>query len=179
MVACKYHQYQIVGRHVPTEKDASPKIYRMKMWATDAVRAKSKFWYFMSLLKKVKRANGQIISCNEILERKPTTVKNYGVWVRYQSRTGYHNMYKEFRDVTMNGAVDQLYCEMGARHRVRASCLQIVKTATIPSNLCKRTAVTMMHDPKVSFPIQQKIVRPISKSLKTVFKYKRPAACMM
>ncbi len=40
----KYHQYQVVGRHVPTEKDSDPTIYRMKLWATDAVRAKSKFW---------------------------------------------------------------------------------------------------------------------------------------
>jgi len=36
-------------------------------------------------------------------------VKNFGVWVRYQSRTGYHNMYKEYRDTTLNGAVEQLY----------------------------------------------------------------------
>ena len=28
----------------------------------------------------------------QIFERKTTTVKNYGIWVRYQSRTGYHNM---------------------------------------------------------------------------------------
>lgn len=40
----KFHQYQVVGRHLPTEKDAEPTIYRMKLWATDAVRAKSKFW---------------------------------------------------------------------------------------------------------------------------------------
>lgn len=40
----KYHQYQVVGRHVPTEKDSDPTIYRMKLWAQDAVRAKSKFW---------------------------------------------------------------------------------------------------------------------------------------
>ena len=40
----KYHQYQVVGRHVPTEKEPEPTIYRMKLWATDAVRAKSKFW---------------------------------------------------------------------------------------------------------------------------------------
>ena len=30
----------------------------------------------------------------QIFERNPTTVKNYGIWVRYQSRTGYHNAYK-------------------------------------------------------------------------------------
>lgn len=40
----KYHQYQVVGRHLPTSRDPEPTIYRMKMWASDPVRAKSKFW---------------------------------------------------------------------------------------------------------------------------------------
>jgi Ribosomal proteins 50S-L18Ae/60S-L20/60S-L18A len=44
----------------------------------------------------------------QIFERKPTTVKNYGIWVRYMSRTGFHNMYKEYRDTTLNGAVEQV-----------------------------------------------------------------------
>eukprot|EP00955_Chlamydomonas_euryale_P068414 360117-Chlamydomonas_euryale.AAC.12 len=30
----------------------------------------------------------------QIFEKRPTTIKNFGVWVRYQSRTGYHNMYR-------------------------------------------------------------------------------------
>ncbi|MFS8020967.1 putative ribosomal protein 50S-L18Ae/60S-L20/60S-L18A [Helianthus anomalus] len=42
----KYHQFQVVGRGLPTETDEQPKIYRMKLWATNEVRAKSKFWYF-------------------------------------------------------------------------------------------------------------------------------------
>ena len=58
------------------------------------------------------------VACRvQIFEKKPTTVKNFGVWVRYQSRTGYHNMYKEYRDTTLNGAVEQLYQEMASRHR--------------------------------------------------------------
>lgn len=40
----KYHQYQVVGRHLPTIRDPEPTIYRMKLWASDPVRAKSKFW---------------------------------------------------------------------------------------------------------------------------------------
>ncbi|KAL0009264.1 hypothetical protein SO802_010766 [Lithocarpus litseifolius] len=42
----KFHQYQIVGRTLPTESDEHPKIYHMKLWATNEVRAKSKFWVF-------------------------------------------------------------------------------------------------------------------------------------
>ena len=56
----------------------------------------------------MKKANGQILSVSEIFEKHPTTIKNFGIWVRFQSRTGYHNMYKEYRDVTLNGAVEQV-----------------------------------------------------------------------
>lgn len=40
----KFHQYQVVGRHLPTAADANPTVYRMKVWAEDDVKAKSKFW---------------------------------------------------------------------------------------------------------------------------------------
>jgi large subunit ribosomal protein L18Ae len=36
------------------------------------VRARSKFWYFLRKLKKVKKSNGQIITVNEIFEEHPT-----------------------------------------------------------------------------------------------------------
>jgi large subunit ribosomal protein L18Ae len=39
----------VVGRALPTESDEHPKIYRMKLWATNEVRSKSKFWYVSSL----------------------------------------------------------------------------------------------------------------------------------
>ncbi len=45
----------------------------------------------------------------QIFEKHPTTIKNYGIWVRYMSRTGFHNAYKEYRDVTLNGAIEQMY----------------------------------------------------------------------
>jgi hypothetical protein len=35
----------VVGRHLPTDAEPTPTVYRMKVWANDAVRAKSKFWY--------------------------------------------------------------------------------------------------------------------------------------
>ncbi|PQQ17243.1 uncharacterized protein Pyn_34165 [Prunus yedoensis var. nudiflora] len=57
----EFHQYQVVGRKLPTASDEHPKIYRMKLWATNEVRAKSKFWK----LKKVKKSNGQVLALNE------------------------------------------------------------------------------------------------------------------
>merc|ERR1712037_107871 len=151
----KYHQYQIVGRHAPTAEEPSPQLYRMKMWSTDAVRARSKFWYFMSMLTKVKKANGQIIACNEIFEEDPTTVSTYGVWVRYISRSGEHNMYKEYRDTSLNGAVESMYDE-----RVkRANSLQYMEEG-------------------LKFPLVQQKMRAPIKSMRTLYKGRRPNLCM-
>jgi large subunit ribosomal protein L18Ae len=174
----KYHQYQVVGRHLPTEAQPEPEVFRLRLFATDAIRARSKFWYFLRKLKKVKKANGQIVAINEIFESAPTVVKNYGIWIRYQSRTGFHNMYKEYRDTTLNGAVEQMYDEMGGRHRVRAPCLQIIKTATVPNEFCKRDNTKQFHADDISFPLTHKLVRPSSKTLKTTFKYVRPSVAI-
>eukprot|EP00897_Mesotaenium_endlicherianum_P005431 jgi/Mesen1/4916/ME000246S04146 len=170
----KFHQYQVVGRALPTPNDETPKIYRMKLWAVDEVRAKSKFWYFLRKLRRVKKANGQILAINEIFEKKPTTIKNYGIWVRYQSRTGYHNMYKEYRDTTLNGAVDQMYDEMASRHRVRFPCIQIIKTATVKPSECKRDNTKQFLDSKIKFPLAFRKIRASDRKLKTTFKAKRP-----
>lgn len=63
-------QYMVVGRFVPNAKygEAAPmcKVYRMKLFAKNLVCARSRFWYFMGRLCRVKKANGQIISVNQV-----------------------------------------------------------------------------------------------------------------
>ncbi|CAL2245008.1 unnamed protein product [Prunus armeniaca] len=61
----QFHQYQVVGRKLPMASNEHPKIYQMKLWATNEVHAKSK--YFMRKLKKVKKSNGQVLAINECL----------------------------------------------------------------------------------------------------------------
>jgi large subunit ribosomal protein L18Ae len=39
--------FEIKGRMNPSEKDPEPQIFRMKLFARDAVCARSKFWYFI------------------------------------------------------------------------------------------------------------------------------------
>ena len=41
-------------------------------------------------------------------------------------------MYKEYRDVSICGAVEQMYSEMSSRHRARASSIQIRETCVVP-----------------------------------------------
>merc|ERR1719355_100876 len=108
----KMQQYQIVGRAAPTPKNPTPKIYRMRLFARNIVLAKSRFWYFMKKINKAKKSGGELLAVNELFDRSPTKVNNYGIWLRYESRTDTHNMYKEFRSTNINGAVSQLYAEM-------------------------------------------------------------------
>ncbi len=89
-----FTEYQVVGRHLPTENDPTPKIYRMRIFAPNEVVAKSRFWYFLRYvlccnsatflrnprspgssldahivsrqLKKVKKASGEIIGVNVV-----------------------------------------------------------------------------------------------------------------
>ena len=61
----------------------------------------------------------------QIFEKKPDSVKNFGIWIRYNSRTDPVNMYKEYRDTTLCGAIAQMYLEMAGRHRARASSVQV------------------------------------------------------
>jgi hypothetical protein len=43
----------------------------------------------------------------QVYDKKPLKVKNIGIWLRYVSRSGNHNMYREYRDLTAAGAVTQ------------------------------------------------------------------------
>lgn len=83
-------------------------MYKMKVWASNEVRAKSKFWcalcmgrtyggcsllggssdslstfyqlcrYFLRKLKKVKRNNGEVLSVNEVRELEPLPIVRLG-----------------------------------------------------------------------------------------------------
>lgn len=165
-----------MGRAVPTERVPEPKVFRMKIWATNVVRARSKFWFFLKQLCRVKKANGQIIACNEIFEKNPEVVKNYGFWVRMESRSGVHNMYKEYRDVTMNGAVDRLYLDLASRHRARSRSIQIIKTAVLKDEECKRESTLQFHGSKeeLKFPLTHRVMRASEKKYRTTFKANRP-----
>uniref|UniRef100_A0A8C9AY63 Large ribosomal subunit protein eL20 n=1 Tax=Prolemur simus TaxID=1328070 RepID=A0A8C9AY63_PROSS len=138
-------EYKVVGRCLPTPKCQTPPLYRMRIFAPNHVVAKSRFWYFVSQLKKMKKSSGEIVYCGQVFEKSPLRVKNFGIWLRYDSRSGTHNMYREYRDLTTAGAVTQCYRDMGARHRARAHSIQIMKVEEIAASKCRRPAVKQFH----------------------------------
>ena len=62
----RLNEYQVVGRRLPTEKDAEPKLFRMRLFAPNDVVAKSRFWYFLQQNQKVKKASGEIVGVNQV-----------------------------------------------------------------------------------------------------------------
>ena len=87
-------EWKVIGRKLPTDKEPVTPLYRMKIFAPNHVIAKSRFWYFLRQLRKFKKTTGEIVSCEEVYEEHPSKVNNYGIWLRYNSRSGTHNMYR-------------------------------------------------------------------------------------
>lgn len=166
--------YRVVGRKIPTEKEPSPQIFAMKLFAPNEVVAKSRFWYFVHTKSKMKKTTGEILDCNQLTEKNSRTVKNYGILLKYDSRSGTHNMYKEFRDITLCGAVDQLYAEMAGRHRSRFRSIQIISTGIVKAADVKRTNTKQFVNSKIKFPLQHRILRDPSKTTRSIYKATRP-----
>ncbi|KAK9751309.1 Ribosomal proteins 50S-L18Ae/60S-L20/60S-L18A [Popillia japonica] len=150
-------EYEVIGRKLPTEKEENTPLYKMRIFSPDEIVAKSRFWYFLRQLKKFKKSTGEIVSVRLIPEKTPIKIKNFGIWLRYDSRSGTHNMYREYRDLSVSGAVTQCYRDMGARHRARAHSIQIIKVEEVKASACRRPQVKQFHDSKIRFPLPKRI----------------------
>ena len=93
-------EYKVVGRCLPTPKCHTLPLYRMLIFAPNHVVAKSRFWYFVSQVKKMKKSSGEFVYCGQVFEKSLLWVKNFGIWLCYDSRSGTHNMYREYRDLS-------------------------------------------------------------------------------
>eukprot|EP00826_Nyctotherus_ovalis_P049547 TRINITY_DN6001_c0_g1_i2.p1 TRINITY_DN6001_c0_g1~~TRINITY_DN6001_c0_g1_i2.p1 ORF type:complete len:188 (-),score=50.65 TRINITY_DN6001_c0_g1_i2:163-726(-) len=171
----RVRQYLVVGRAKPSDAEPEPKVYRMRVFAPNTVVAKSRFWTLMRKQKKIKHSHGQLVALHEIHENDGKSVKVFGLVIRYQSRTGYHNMYKEYRDTSLCGAISQMYMDMAGRHRARGDTIHVIRTAVIPPGKEKRGEIKIFTEGNPKFPLLNKISRPPIKKYKTFVHAKRPA----
>lgn len=68
-------EYEVIGRHLPTEANPTPAMYRMTIFAPNETVAKSRYWYFLRGLKKVKKATGEIVSIKAVCRLPQPTEK--------------------------------------------------------------------------------------------------------
>lgn len=166
--------FEVVGRNKPTAKNANPQIFRMKIFALNKPIATSRFWYFLAMLNKSKSTTGEILQCEEILEHKKTQIKNYGITIRYNSRSGTHNMYREYRDVCLNGAVDQMYTEMASRHAARRPSIWILNAGVIKASQLRRENNKQFIDSDIKFKVNARVPRNSSKAFRKVYAAVKP-----
>uniref|UniRef100_A0A2K6TWD8 Uncharacterized protein n=1 Tax=Saimiri boliviensis boliviensis TaxID=39432 RepID=A0A2K6TWD8_SAIBB len=121
-------RYKVVGRCLATRKCHTPPLYRLRIFAPDHVVAKSPFWYLVSQLNKMKRS---------VFEKYSLRVRNFGIWLRYDSRSG-TNMYREYRALSPN---------MGAW----AHSPQIMKVEEIAASECRRPLPVTTKRPNTFF----------------------------
>ena len=73
----------------------------------------------------------------EIFDSKKVAARNYGIFLRYRSRTGVHNCFKEYRDVNTAGAIQQMYNEMGGNYKCSSDRIEIIKTVELTKDQLK------------------------------------------
>ena len=145
----------------------------MRVFEPNAVLARSKFWYHMKRQHKIRKIQGEIISTSEIFEKRSGTIRNYAIFLRYLTRADTVNMYKEYRDTTLNGAVSQMYMEMAGRHSARADTIQIIRTSIVPDNQLRRNNISQFTG-KVRFPKTDQRLRAPTKALASRVRAVRP-----
>jgi large subunit ribosomal protein L18Ae len=106
----------------------------------------------MKRQNKVRKCQGEIVSVSEIFERNSNAVKNYGIVLKYRTRTDIVNMYKEYRSNTLCGAVGLMYSEMAGRHSARGDSIHIIKTTVQPDHLVLREQSKQYTKRSLRFP---------------------------
>lgn len=167
-------QFYIVGRALPSDSNPNPTLYRMRIFERDPVLARSKFWYHMKRQHKVRKIQGETISTSEIFEKSTGCVRNYGIYLRYLTRTGTVNMYKEYRDSSLCGAVSQMYMEMAGRHSARGESIQIIRTSTVTASESKRAQVQQYAEGTFRYPKTFTAARAPTKALNSRVRAVRP-----
>merc|ERR1719469_791011 len=170
----KVRQFYVVGRALATETNSDPELYRMRIFARDTVLARSKFWYHMKRQHKVRKIQGEIISTTEVFEKKAGAIRNYGIFLRYLTRADTVNMYKEYRDVTLCGAVSQMYMEMSGRHSAALDSVQIIRTSVVENQNVRRPQIRQFTSEKINFPKTNNIKRSPFKAANATVRASRP-----
>merc|ERR1739838_356789 len=84
-------EFIVVGRKLPSEAVPQPPLYKCRLFAPNTVSAKSRFWYFFSYYKKVKknlvRSSHARRSQNLALERSRTSVYGFDMTLEVEPTT--------------------------------------------------------------------------------------------
>jgi large subunit ribosomal protein L18Ae len=103
----------------------------MRVFAPSETHAKSRFWYYLRRMNKIKKSAGEVVSIKEVYEKKKDHLKTYGILIRLEAESGTHNMYLEYRDVSLNCAIAKLIADMAGKYKAKPSAIHVVSTGVV------------------------------------------------
>lgn len=172
--------FLVYGRAVPTETNPAPQIVCARVYAANAVLARSRFWKLSLRQYKLKKSHGEVVRVEEVPEKDSTKPRNFGIYLKYRSNVGIHNVFKEYRDTTINGAINQMYDEMGGNHHVSSERIDIISVKELKREELrerKPRCLTWEETEKIQYPVWKRTARPTHKKYTSTFKTRRP--CVM
>lgn len=122
---------------------------------------------------------GEIVSFKKIKPIKTNFIRNFGIWLKYDSKNGPINIYKEYRDISTTGAIEQMYLEMAGSYKVRWSSIVVLRIEEIHEKECIRAKIKQFHGLEKNFPVQSLNYRGYFKSKKNDFKAGRMKKILM
>lgn len=152
-----FKEYKVYASKTPTEKEAQPQIFVSNIYAKNVVQARSKMSQILNKKHKIKPTNAVFLKVEEIPNGNDEyQIKNYGIQYVFQSRTGIHNMYKEFRGLSKCDVVGMLYQDMAGKHKAKECALKIVEVKELKNEDLKRLNVIQFTKDNVAFPLFRK-----------------------
>ena len=146
-------EFYLAARAFDARHTDKTQVFRSRVFAPNYVVAKSRFFMMLKKQHKVKRANTQLIACSTIVEKNPAVVKNFQVFLRYQSANGVHNITKQYRDVTRVGAVRQMYADLASQYKATKDKIQLISITTVPDSKVHNPVLKQFLGAHVKFPV--------------------------
>lgn len=116
-------EYMVIGRHLPTEKEPSPKLYRMRIFAVNKSVAESRFWYFVRQLRKMKKATGEIVAIHAVSIRHCIRTSSKERGPRSDERIGREQQYMAARGRKQVGSM-----VAGIAHGTMGACTDTARS---------------------------------------------------
>ena len=170
-------RFLVFGRRLPIETNPEPEVIVVRVFAVNQAVAKSKFWKLNKRDHKLKKRDAEIVKVTEVFEGNNTVPKNYGVYLKYRSRTGFHNTFKEFRATSLKEAVNQMYDEMGGNYKCSSDRIQIIQAHELAKEQLKvrnPRCLQWNDSENIKFPLWKRSARHTHKQYNTDFAANRP-----
>ena len=170
-------RFLVYGRALPTESNPEPEVVVVRIFANNEAVAKSRFWKLNLRVHKLKKRDSEIIKVTELSEKNTTTAKNYGIYLRYRSNTGFHNLFKEFRATSLKEAVNQMYDEMGGNYKCSSERIQILQAHELNKEQLRlrNPRCLMWNDTEtIKYPLWKRTARKTDAKYETDFAANRP-----